>query len=49
MDFLGLIINGLVMILVVMGIMYLALNNPVEVTAVAITAVFGIILFLVRS
>ncbi len=49
MDFLGLIINGLVTVLLVMGILYIALHNPGQVAAVAIVAVVGSILFLVRS
>lgn len=49
MDFLGLIINGLVMILVFMATVYIAMHNPGEVTAIAILAVFGSVLFLVRG
>ena len=49
MDFLGLIINGLVMILVFMAMVYIAMHNPGEVTAIAILAVFGSVLFLVRG
>jgi hypothetical protein len=49
MDFLGLIINGLVMILVFMAVVYIAMHNPGEVTVIAILAVFGSVLFLVRG
>lgn len=49
MDFIGNVINGLVMILVFMGIVYVALHNPGEVTIIAILAVFCSILFLVRG
>jgi len=49
MDFIGSIISGLIMILVFMGVVYVAMHNPGEVTAIATLAVFGSILFLVRG
>lgn len=49
MDFLGLILNGLIMILVFMAVVYIAMHNPGEVAAIAIVAVVGCILFLVRG
>lgn len=49
MDFIGNIISGLVLILLFMGIVYVAMHNPGEVTVIAILAVFCSILFLVRG
>jgi hypothetical protein len=49
MDFIGGIISGLIMILVFMAVVYIAMHNPGEVTVIAILAVFGSVLFLVRG
>lgn len=49
MDFLGSIISGLFTILGFMLLVYVALHNPAEVTALVILFLIGSILFLVRG
>ena len=49
MDFLGSIVSGLIMILAVLGVVYIALHNPAEVAALAVLFLVGSVLFLVRG
>jgi len=49
MDFLGLILKGIVMLLVLMGMFYIAFSNPGTVTAIAVVMLTGSVLFLVRG
>jgi hypothetical protein len=49
MDFLGLILKGVMGIAMVMGILYIAISNPGAVTVMAITFLVGSVLFLVRG
>jgi hypothetical protein len=49
MDFVGTIISGLVGLAIFMGIVYIGLHNPSEVTVITVTATVGTVLLLVKG